>query len=207
LSPRPLRIGVLGGTLDPVHHGHLFAAGEAQARYDLDHVLFVPCGHAPHKDERIVSPGEHRYAMCVLATASNRRFRASRIELEREGPSYTIDTLRQLRAVHGADTELFFIIGADAVLEIDTWHMPDAVLQEARCVAVSRPGSELSDLRSVLEEGRAARVETLDLPGLEISATDIRRRVREGCPIRYLTPDAVVSYIEREGLYLEATKP
>jgi len=205
LGDGPLRIGILGGTLNPVHHGHLFAAEEVRARYGLGLVLFIPCGHAPHKDERAMAPAEHRFRMCELATASNPCFEVSRIEIDRPGPSYTIDTLRQLRTIHGADTELFFIIGADALLELDTWHMPDAVLAEARCIAVPRPGSELTGLASVIGEERAARVETVPLLGLEISATDIRQRVREGRPIRYLTPDAVVDYIGREGLYVEAS--
>jgi nicotinate-nucleotide adenylyltransferase len=199
-----LRIGILGGTLDPVHHGHLFAAEEVRARFELERVLFIPCGHAPHKDERGMTAAEHRYRMCVLATQSNPFFEVSRIEIDRPGASYTIDTLRQLRTIHGAETELFFILGADALLEIDTWHMPDAVLAEARCVAVPRPGSELTGLASVLGGERASRVEVVPLLGLEISATEIRRRVREGRPIRYLTPDAVVDYIGREGLYVEA---
>ena len=201
----PLRIGILGGSLDPVHHGHLFAAEEVRARFELARVLFIPCGHAPHKAERGMAPAEHRLRMCVLATAPNPWFEVSRIETDRPGPSYTIDTLRQLRTLYGADTELWFIIGADALLEIDTWHLPDAVLAEARCIAVPRPGSELTGLASVIGEERASRVETVPLLGLEISATDIRRRVREGRPIRYLTPDSVVDYIGREGLYVEAS--
>ena len=203
----PLRIGILGGTLDPVHHGHLFAAEEVRAGCGLDCVLFIPCGHAPHKDERVMTAAENRYRMCVLATGSNPRFEVSRIEIDRPGPSYTIDTLRQLRGIYGPGTELFLIIGADALLEIDTWHLPDAVLAEARCIAVPRPGSELTGLASVIGEERASRVESVSLLGLEISATDIRRRVREGRPIRYLTPDAVVDYIGREGLYVEASNP
>jgi nicotinate-nucleotide adenylyltransferase len=190
--------------LDPVHHGHLFAAEEVRARFELERVLFIPCGHAPHKDERGRTPAEHRLRMCVLATASNPCFEVSRIEIDRPGPSYTIDTLRQVRAIRGADTELFFILGADALLEIDTWRLPDAVLAEARCIAVPRPGSELTGLASVIGEERASRVEVVPLLGLDISATDIRRRVREGRPIRYLTPDSVVDYIGREGLYIEA---
>jgi nicotinate-nucleotide adenylyltransferase len=207
LSRTPLRIGILGGTLDPVHHGHLFAAEEVRATYGLDRVLFIPCGHAPHKDERRIAPAEHRYEMCALATGSNPGFAVSRVEIDRPGPSYTIDTLRELRTIRGGDTELFLIIGADALLEIDTWHQPDAVLTEARCLAVPRPGSELSGLASVIGKERAARVEVMDLPGLEISATDIRCRVREGRPIRYLTPDAVVAYIAENGLYTEVREP
>jgi nicotinate-nucleotide adenylyltransferase len=207
LGEKLLRIGILGGTLDPVHHGHLLAASEAQAAYALDQVLFMPCGVAPHKVAQAVSLPEHRYLMCVLATASHPRLRVSRLEIDRGGLSYTVDTLREVRATCDRACELFFIIGADAVLEIDSWHMPDAVLREARCIAVPRPGSELGDLSSVLGEQRASRIETLDLPGLDISATDIRRRVREGRPIRYLTPDPVVNYITRERLYLEANQP
>jgi len=207
LPDRSLRIGVLGGTLDPVHYGHLFAAEEVRAWCGLDRILLMPCGQAPHKDYRAITPAEHRYNMCVLAAQGNSHFCVSRIEIDRPGPSYTIDTLRELRALYGSDTELFFILGADALLEIDTWRQPDDVLREAQCVVVPRKGVELDRLPSVIGAERAARVVVIDMPLLGISATEIRRRVREGRPIRYLLPDPVIDYIQREGLYREAQQP
>ncbi|MGQ9730332.1 MAG: nicotinate-nucleotide adenylyltransferase [Candidatus Zipacnadales bacterium] len=195
------RIGVLGGTLDPVHYGHLFIAEEVGVAFELDRIIFIPCGHAPHRNDLTITPGEHRYVMCALATAGNRRFCTSRMEIDRPGPSYTIDTLRALRRMYGPATELFFILGADAVLELDTWHRPDDVLQEARCIAVPRPGSCLTDLAHAIGEQRASQIEILDLPPMGISATEIRQRLREGLSIRYLTPDSVIDYITKHGLY------
>lgn len=207
LSEQPLRIGILGGTLDPIHHGHLFAAEEVRAKLRLDSVLFIPCGQPPHKARGPIAAAEHRYAMCMAATASNPWFSVSRIEIDRPGPSYTIDTLRQLRTAHGEEAEFFLILGADAILEIDTWRQPDDVLAEARCVAVPRAGADLRSLPRIIGAQRASLVRIVEIPVLEISATDIRRRVRESRPIRYLTPDAVVDYIEREGLYREVETP
>jgi len=195
------RIGIIGGTFDPIHHGHLFVAEEARVRYALDRVVIIPHGQAPHKDQSGISPGEHRFAMCALAAAANPAFEASRIELDRPGRSYTIDTLLALRDEHGASAELHFLIGADAVLEIMTWYRPDDVLREAKFIAVNRPGSDLSTLADVIGKKRAARVLTMHVPGLEISSTDIRRRVRVGEAVRYLVPDVVAEYIEAEGLY------
>lgn len=201
LSGSGPRIGIMGGTFDPIHHGHLFAAEEARARFQLDTVIFIPCGQPPHKDDRDISAAECRYIMCALATAPNPHFEVSRLEIDRPGPSYTIETLRHYRQALGPDAELFFITGADAILEILTWREADAVLREAQCIAVNRPGADLSNLPEVIGDGRAARVEVMDLPALEISSTGIRERVRKGLPIRYLTPNAVVDYITKEALY------
>lgn len=192
----------MGGTFDPIHHGHLFAAEEARARFRLDPVIFIPCGQPPHKADQEISPAECRYIMCALATASNPHFEVSRLEIDRPGPSYTIETLRHYRQRLGPEAELFFVTGADAILEILTWREPDAVLREARCIAVNRPGSDLSHLSNAIGEHRAARIEVLDLPAIEISSTGIRDRARKGLPIRYLTPDVVVDYITKEGLYV-----
>jgi len=192
----------MGGTFDPVHHGHLFAAEEARARFELERVIFVPCGDPPHKRGMEVSAPEHRYIMCVLATAANPHFEVSRVEIDRQGPSYTIDTLRWFRERLGPDADLFFITGADAILEILTWREADAVLREARCIAVARPGHDLSSLPTALGADRAAAVQVLDVPTLDISSTEIRERVRTGLPIRYLTSTPVVQYIAKETLYV-----
>lgn len=195
------RVGVMGGTFDPIHHGHLAAAEQVADRYALDRVVFMPAGQPPHKPEREVSPAEDRYLMTVLATNSNPRFVTSRLELDRPGPSYTIDTLRALRQTLGPDCEVHFIIGADAVLEVLSWHEAEAVLREARFIAVHRPGYDLGRLAGVTGSLAAASIEPFGLPELDISGTDLRRRVAEGRSLRYLTPDPVIDYIERRGLY------
>ena len=195
------RIGIIGGTFDPIHHGHLFVAEEARARMGLGRVLVIPHGQAPHKDDGGITPAEHRVRMCELAAEPNPGLEVSRLEVDRPGKSYTIDTLLALRRRYGPEAELHFIIGADQVLELDTWYRPDDVLREAQFIAVNRPGSDLSALPEVIGEERAARVQSMDVLGLEISSTDLRRREREGLPIRYLAPDAVVAYIEEHRLY------
>ncbi len=197
------RVGIMGGTFDPIHHGHLFAAEEARARFGLGRVIFVPCGRPPHKQGKEITPGEHRYIMCALAVASNPHFEVSRVEIERPGPSYTIDTLRHFRKRFQPDAELFFITGADAILEILTWREADAVLREARCIAVARSGHDLCRLAATIGPDRAAAIEVLDQPTLDISSTGIRERARSGLPIRYLTPTPVVQYIATEGLYAD----
>jgi len=191
----------MGGTFDPIHHGHLFAAEEARARFGLGRVIFVPCGQPPHKEGKECTSAEHRYIMCALAVAPDPHFEISRVEIKRPGPSYTIDTLRHFREWLEPGAELFFITGADAILEIVTWREADAVLREARCIAVARPGHDLSRLAATLGPERAAAIEVLDQPTLDISSTGIRDRVASGLPIRYLTPTPVVQYIVKEGLY------
>ena len=187
----------MGGTFDPIHHGHLVAAEEARWALGLDRVVFIPAGRPWQKDRREVTPPELRFEMTKLAVDDNPHFEASRIELDSEGPTYTVDTLRVFRAKEPG-AELFFITGADAILQILTWKRPDRALELATFVAVSRPGHDLGGLRS-MELGD--RVVVLEIPALAISSTDIRRRVREGRPIRYLVPDAVASYIAERGLY------
>lgn len=207
-SPQPVaRLGIMGGTFDPIHHGHLAVAEEARSGFGLERVVFIPNGQPPHKKAYEVSEGEHRYNMCLLATASNPYFTVSRVELERPGPSYTVDTLRSLRGVLGPAVGIYFITGADALLEIMTWREPDAILAEALIVAVHRPGFDLGSIETALGAERAARVRPMPMPGLEISSTDLRRRVAEGRSARYLLPEAVAAYIDKHGLYLEALPP
>ncbi|MBC7286914.1 MAG: nicotinate-nucleotide adenylyltransferase [Armatimonadetes bacterium] len=196
------RVGLMGGTFDPVHYGHLLAAEEARDRYSLDLIVFVPNGVPPHKKGYPISDAEHRYNMCVLATASNPWFIVSREEIDRPGPSYSIDTIRAFRRQIGPDVQLFFITGADAVLQLLTWRCPDAIIQESQVVAVHRPGFDLRRLAEALGEERARRIIPLEAPGVEISSTDIRQRVAQGRSIRYLVPESVEAYIRKMRLYV-----
>ena len=190
---RPERIGVMGGTFDPIHHGHLVAASEVAQWFDLDEVIFVPTGRPWQKEE--VTGSEHRYLMTVIATASNPRFTVSRVDIERAGPTYTIDTLRDLRRER-PNAELFFITGADAVAQILSWRDHDELWDLAHFVAVSRPGHVLS-----IDGLPAGKVSRLEIPALAISSTDCRDRVRRGHPVWYLVPDGVVQYIAKHHLY------
>ena len=185
----------MGGTFDPIHHGHLVAASEVQARFDLDEVVFVPTGEPYQKDNR-VSPAEDRYLMTVIATASNPRFHVSRADIDRDGPTYTIDTLRDMRAVYGSDASLYFITGADALSRILSWKNALEMLSIAHFVGVTRPGFDLTD--DHLPEDTVTLVE---VPAMAISSTACRQRVVEGKPVWYLVPDGVVQYIAKRGLY------
>jgi len=187
------RVGVMGGTFDPIHHGHLVAASEVAQSFGLDEVVFVPTGQPWQKGP--VTPAEHRYLMTVIATASNPRFTVSRVDIDRPGPTYTIDTLRDLKAER-PDDELYFISGADAIAQILTWHDVDKLWELAHFVAVSRPGHELSI--TGLPKGD---VSLLEVPALAISSTDCRSRVSRGFPVWYLVPDGVVQYISKHHLY------
>jgi nicotinate-nucleotide adenylyltransferase len=199
----PKRLGVMGGTFDPVHHGHLVTAEAALWAFRLDEVVFVPTGQPWMKSERAVTASEHRYLMTVIATSSNPRFWVSRIEIEREGPTYTVDTLQELRRQAEEDIELFFITGADAMLEILHWKDPGEVLGLAHFIAATRPGYDIARFEEEAPIGHP-KVSVLDVPALAISSTDIRRRVREGEPIRYLVPEGVETYIRKFGLYRES---
>lgn len=186
----------MGGTFDPVHHGHLVAANEVASLFVLDEVVFVPTGQPWQKTHRAVSPAEDRYLMTVIATASNPRFSVSRVDIDRDGPTYTIDTLRDLHAERGDDVDLYFITGADALGQILTWRDADEVLALARFVGVTRPGHVLSG--HGLPEDRVSLVE---VPALAISSTDVRERVGSSRPIWYLVPDGVVQYVAKRDLY------
>ncbi len=188
----------MGGTFDPIHHGHLVAASEVQAWFHLDEVVFVPTGQPWQKSHRDVSPAEDRYLMTVVATASNPRFSVSRVDIDRGGPTYTIDTLRDLRQSHGA-AEFFFITGADALAQILTWHDADAVFELAHFVGCTRPGTSIDD--ATLDGLPADRVTIIEVPALAISSTECRSRAHKGEPVWYLVPDGVVQYIAKRGLY------
>jgi nicotinate-nucleotide adenylyltransferase len=194
----------MGGTFDPIHYGHLVTAEAAVSQFSLDEVVFVPTGHPWMKEHKEVTPAEHRYLMTVIATASNPRFWVSRIEVEREGPTYAVDTLQELRRLAEEELELYFITGADAILEIFHWKDPEEVLSMAHFIAATRPGYDLTRFEEEALNSHAS-ISVMDIPALAISSTDIRRRVREGEPIRYLVPDGVHAYIHKMGLYREAS--
>lgn len=195
------RIGIMGGTFDPIHHGHLVAASEVQYRFGLDEVIFVPTGEQPYKQDRKVSPAEHRYLMTVIATASNSRFSVSRVDIDRPGLTYTIDTLRDLREFY-PDDEFFFITGADVLPQLAGWKDADELWEQAHFVGVNRPGHQL-DTSGLPAEG----VTLIEVPAMAISSTDVRARQLTGVPIWYLVPDGVVQYIRKYGLYSEVRQP
>jgi nicotinate-nucleotide adenylyltransferase len=193
---RKARVGVMGGTFDPIHHGHLVAASEVASLFDLDEVVFVPAREPWQKSARKVAPPEDRYLMTVIATASNPRFSVSRVDIDRGGVTYTVDTLRDLRAERGPDTDFFFITGADALGQIFSWQDAGELFEMAHFVGCTRPGHPLSD--PGLPVGKASLVE---IPALAISSTACRERVRRGEPVWYLVPDGIVQYINKRGLY------
>ncbi len=196
---RRQRLGVMGGTFDPIHHGHLVAASEVQAKFGLDEVVFVPTGQPWQKADQLVSMAEDRYLMTTIATASNPRFSVSRVDIDRPGNTYTVDTLKDLRRLRGDQVDLFFITGADALGSILTWRGVDELFDLAHFVGVSRPGTPLAehDISHLPED----KVTLLEVPALAISSTAIRERVPAGLPIWYLVPDGIVQYIAKRGLY------
>ncbi len=189
------KIGVMGGTFDPIHHGHLVAASEVADRFGLDEVIFVPTGRPWQKVDRVVSEAEDRYLMTVVATASNPRFTVSRVDIDRDGPTYTADTLADLHR-QLPDADLFFITGADALSQILSWRKIDELFALAHFVGVTRPGYELAD-----EHLPVGAVSLVEVPAMAFSSTDCRRRVVEGHPVWYLVPDGVVQYISKRNLY------
>jgi nicotinate-nucleotide adenylyltransferase len=197
----PLRIGIMGGSFDPIHLGHLVAASEVAHRFDLDEVIFSPTGEAYHKPADDRAPAEARYLMTVVATAADPRFRVTRVDIDRSGPTYTVDTLRDLRAEaererSGRQIEWFFITGADALAEILQWRDAAEIFEHTHLIGVTRPGHELAD------PGLPhAQVSLLEVPALSISSTDVRARVRSGAPIRYLVPSGVAHLIAKHRLY------
>jgi nicotinate-nucleotide adenylyltransferase len=193
---QPRRVGVMGGTFDPIHHGHLVAASEVAADLGLDEVVFVPSGRPWQKRDDQVTGSEDRYLMTVIATAADPRFSVSRVDIDRPGPTYTVDTLTDLRRDLGPDVELLFITGADALAQILSWRDSDQVVRLAHLVGVTRPGHPLAD--PGLPTGSVTLVE---VPALAISSTDIRSRVGSDLPITYLVPDGVVQYIAKRALY------
>ena len=197
-----MRVGVLGGTFDPIHIGHLVAAEEARVCLDLEKVAFVPANLPPHKLHMSVTATEHRLKMVQLAIADNPCFVLSRVDVDRFGPSFTVDTIELLRDEYGPNGELYFIMGADSLADLLTWHRPERLIRLCRIVALARPGyrADLEELDRLLP-GTMARVQLLEMPLLEISSSDLQRRVQMGLSIRYLVPPAVEAYIRQHGLY------
>jgi nicotinate-nucleotide adenylyltransferase len=198
---RKRRLGVMGGTFDPIHNGHLVAASEVASLFDLDEVVFVPSGQ-PWQKKRTVSAGEERYLMTVIATAANPRFSVSRVDIDRVGHTYTKDTLRELQAIN-PDSELYFITGADALASILSWQDLEELFALAKFVGVSRPGYELGSehLADVLDGLPEDALTLVEIPALAISSTDCRLRAEESRPLWYLMPDGVVQYVSKRELY------
>jgi nicotinate-nucleotide adenylyltransferase len=193
------RIGIMGGTFDPIHHGHLVAAEEARWQFRLDQVLFIPTGR-PWQKPVGVSPAEDRYLMTVIATASNPAFAVSRLEVDIPGPSYTVDTLRRLRSELPEGTRLLFIGGADLLQQLLTWKEPEQVLALAELIAATRPDFDVDDVVQKVPAA-AGRIHRMEIPALAISSSDIRARVARGDPIEYLVPEGVARYIQKRALY------
>lgn len=199
------RVGVFGGTFDPVHHGHLMAAEEARWALKLDEVLFVPAAAPPHKLDDSMAHARHRLAMLELAIAGNPAFAVSREDLDRPGPHYTVDMLTRLQAARGPGVELYFLLGADSLADLPTWRDPAGILRLAQLIVVARPGyqPDVAALATRLP-GLEARLTVVTMPLVGIAGSEIERRVREGRPIRYQVPEAVADYIRAQRLYLAA---
>ena len=192
-----MKLAIMGGTFSPPHLGHLICAEEVNEHFKFEKVMFVPSARPPHKDGGGVLDAEHRYMMTVLATQDNPRFAVSRIELDRPGRSYSIETVKQLKEIYGQNTEIYWVIGADAILEMSIWKDVDKLLTICRFIAINRPGYDLSQA----DERFMKKVQLLEVTNVDISATEIRRRVSQGKSIRYLVPPAVEQYICENGLY------
>jgi nicotinate-nucleotide adenylyltransferase len=204
-----LKIGLMGGTFNPIHYGHLVTAEEALKQFKLDKVIFIPSGTPPHKTRGrgTIATAEDRYLMTVIATASNRDFMVSRIEIDRKGKSYTIDTLRYLKSIFDEKATLYFITGADAILEILTWKNPSGITNLCEFIAATRPGYDISRMEELKKKLFAETDHTgkhiflMEIPALAISSTDIRHRIKTGKPINYLLPESVCNYLLKHGLY------
>ncbi|MGL4345101.1 MAG: nicotinate-nucleotide adenylyltransferase [Cellulosilyticaceae bacterium] len=198
------KLAIMGGTFDPIHMGHLVTAEAVRHEFDIDEVLFIPTGNPPHKANFNITSAEQRYLMTVLATATNPHFKVSRMEIDREGTTYTIDTVKELKKIYGKEVKLYFITGADAIHEILTWKEPESLLQICTFIAVTRPGYKKEYLLQQVEELRLnyqGSIKFLEVPALAISSSDIRGRVAQSNPIRYLVTEAVENYINKYELY------
>ncbi|QDT29057.1 Nicotinate-nucleotide adenylyltransferase [Gimesia panareensis] len=200
-----MRIGIFGGTFDPVHNGHLLLAEQCREQAALDEVWLIPAGAPPHKETSGITPGKQRREMLEFASAGNPTFVIKDLELHREGPSYTVETLRQLKESH-PDNDFFLIIGADSVRDFHTWREPAAILEQAHLIGVNRPNislPDLSELKEKLGEAVVEKITWVTMPGIDLSSTDIRQRVQENKSVRYMTPRAVEVYIHNNRLYLD----
>ena len=197
------RVGILGGTFDPIHVGHLMTAEAVRDEYHLDKVIFIPAAVPPHKQNQDGTEAMHRYVMTGLATCSNPNFEVSDIQMNRPGPSYTIDTIRELLERFGEDTEFYFITGADAIQEIHTWDRIEELLEMCHFIGASRQGClpDVNQIKASFGELGKRKIHRLETPELEISSTDIRNRIKKGYSIKYIVPTAVEQYIYKQGLY------
>jgi nicotinate-nucleotide adenylyltransferase len=191
----------MGGTFDPIHYGHLIIAEESRRVFNLDKVIFVTAGQPPHKKDYQVSPAEHRYALAQIATATHPDFVCSRMEIERIGPSYSIDTIRQVRKDYSQSANIYFITGTDAIAEILTWHEHEQLTKICKLIAAMRPGYNLDKLKDRLPTEYLDQIIFLDVPGVHISSTELRKRIAEGNSIKYMVPEAVEIYIDKHKLY------
>ena len=194
------KIGIMGGTFDPIHVGHLMIAEAVWDEYKLEKVLFIPSANPPHKHD-VMTSARHCFNMTLLATCSNPHFEVSSIEMDRTGPSYTIDTIKALKKIYGDDTDFYFIIGADCIHELPSWHKIDELLKICKFIATKRPSYKL-DLSIIAKEFSDYNIQLLETPELEISSTDIRQRIKKGYSIQYITTEQVQQYIRKEELYL-----
>jgi len=194
------KIAIMGGTFDPIHYGHLVTAEAARSSFGLEKVVFVPSGRPPHKRDQNITHPEHRYIMTMLAVASNPFFEVSRVEMDRPGYSYAIDTVSEFVGLYGSNVDLFFITGADAILEIITWRNVDGLMEKCHFIAATRPGFHLPDTGH-LPEHFLKNIYFMEVPALAISSTNIRERVSMGRPIKYLVPEEVEKYIYTYSLY------
>ncbi|MCD5390720.1 nicotinate-nucleotide adenylyltransferase [candidate division NPL-UPA2 bacterium] len=192
-----MRIGILGGTFNPIHYGHLLVAAQVREKFDLEKVIFVPSASPPHKNHPDIAPPRDRYQMTVLATQSNTFFSVSDLELQRPGKSYSVETVKELLNIYGKDTRLYFITGTDAILEIFTWKAKEELLKLCQFVVATRPGFHTAKIDKAI----ARQIYLLKIPNLDISSTDIRSRIKEGRTIKYLLPEKVEEYIYKHGLY------
>ena len=198
-----MKIGIMGGTFDPIHLGHLATAESVRESFLLDEILFIPAARPPHKLGKLVTDENHRLAMTILATRSNKFFRVSDMELKRTGLSYTLDTMNELHKMFGSSTELFFIIGADSLVDLSKWHAARELVEKCHFIATTRHGVDIdfSAVRNYFGAAASEHIHRVTTPGLEISSTDIREKIRLGRSIKYLVPEAVEEYILRERLY------
>ena len=202
------KLAIMGGTFDPIHIGHLMTAEEVRHEFDIDQVVFIPTGQPPHKECDHVTHSQHRYLMTVLATVENPHFNVSRIEIDRPGKTYTVDTIKEIKKAYASDTKIYFITGADAVHEILTWKHVDELMKICEFVAVTRPGYDKKHLKSKIDELRESfecTVHFLEVPALAISSSDVRKRVEKGKPIQYLVTPSVEKYIQKIKLYSKKT--
>ena len=197
---------IMGGTFDPIHYGHLVTAEVVKHRLGVDKIMFIPTGRPAHKEGKKVVDNEIRYKMTCMATESNKDFVVSRIEIDRPGKTYSIDTVRELKKMFGPDKKFYFITGADAILDILKWRDPEELLKLCEFIAVTRPGyakKDVLDQIATIAQSYGGKINYYEVPSLDISSSDIRRRVKEGEPIKYLLPENVEKYIYDNGLYKE----